>query len=101
MRDVALGHVKAMELSEADNKRFFFTAGYFSNKELLELIRKNFPEYKDKLPAPEVTGAGVDYPAEGVYKIDNSRTKDVLGIEFTPFEKTVVDTINSLKAVGA
>lgn len=101
MRDLALGHVKAIELPEADNKRFFFTSGYFSNKELLEIIRKNFPEYKDKLPGSDATGPGVDYPAEGVYKIDNKRTKEVLGIEFTPFEKTVVDTVNSLKAVGA
>ncbi|KAK7710413.1 Glycine-rich RNA-binding protein 2, mitochondrial [Botryosphaeria dothidea] len=101
VRDLALGHVKAIELPEADNKRFFFTSGYFSNKELLEIIRKNFPEYKDKLPGSDAIGPGVDYPAEGVYKIDNKRTKEVLGIEFTPFEKTVVDTVNSLKAVGA
>lgn len=99
VRDLALGHVKAIELDEAAGKRFFFTAGYFSNKELLEIIRKNFPEYKDKLPGPELTGG--DYPADGVYKIDNKRIQEVLGIEFTPFEKNVVDTINSLKAVGA
>src|SRR6266516_7247375 len=34
VRDLALGHVKAMELPQAANQRFFFVAGYFSNREI-------------------------------------------------------------------
>ncbi|OBT48307.1 hypothetical protein VE00_01256 [Pseudogymnoascus sp. WSF 3629] len=98
VRDLALGHVLAMEKPEAGGKRFFFAAGYFTNKEMVDIIRKNFPEYNDRLPGPQDQGG--DYPAEGVYKIDNSQTKQVLGIEFTPFEKTIIDTVNSLKTVG-
>src|SRR5205823_5463794 len=69
VRDLALGHVKAMELPEAGGKRFFFTAGYFSNKEIAEIIRKNFPEYRNELPAEGVKGG--DYPEGGVYGFDN------------------------------
>jgi len=102
VRDIADGHVRAMEKPGAGNKRFFITAGYFSNKEICEIIRKNFPEYADKLPAPDVKGG--DYPdgtKDSLYKYNNSRTKEVLGIEFMSLEKSIVDTVNSLKDVGA
>ncbi|KAF2085013.1 NAD(P)-binding protein [Saccharata proteae CBS 121410] len=99
VRDLALGHVKAMEEDKAQGKRFFITAGLFSNKQILEIIRKNFPEYKDQLPSESLEGG--DFPKEGVYKFNNSRSKEILGIEFTPFEKSVVDTVKSLKSVGA
>ena len=99
VRDLALAHVLAMEKDAAANKRFFITEGYFSNKQILEIIRKDFPQYKDVL-APESVEGG-DYPKDGVYKIDNKRVKDVLGITYTSLEKSVVDTVKSLQAVGA
>ncbi|TVY48147.1 Ketoreductase [Lachnellula occidentalis] len=99
VRDLALAHVKAIELPEAANKRFFITAGYFSNKEICEIIRKNFPAFEKELPAKDVKGG--DYPKEGVYKYDNSRTVNVLGIKFRSLEESVVDLVKSLQAVGA
>ncbi|KAI7204087.1 NAD(P)-binding protein, partial [Hortaea werneckii] len=38
VRDLALCHVLAMEKEGAANKRFFITTGYFSNKEIAEII---------------------------------------------------------------
>ncbi|KAL1631981.1 Glycine-rich RNA-binding protein 2, mitochondrial [Neofusicoccum ribis] len=73
VRDLALGHVLAMEKEEAGGKRFFFTSGHFANKELAAIIRNNFPEYEDKLPPAKDQGG--DFPAEGVYKVDKSQTK--------------------------
>jgi nucleoside-diphosphate-sugar epimerase len=99
VRDLALAHVKAFELPEAANKRFFITAGYFSNKEITEIIRKNFPEYENELPGKDVKGG--DYPAEGIYKYDNSRTVKVLGIKFRTLEESIVDLVKSLKDVSA
>jgi len=99
VRDLALAHVKAIEIPEAADKRFFITAGYFSNKEICEIIRKNFPEYEKELPAKDVKGG--DYPEAGLYKYDNSRTINVLGIKFRTLEESIVDLVKSLKAVGA
>jgi len=99
VRDLALAHVKAMELSAADGQRFFVTAGYFSNKEISEIIRKHFPEYHDKLPTPETPGG--DYPKAGVYKYDNSKAVKVLGLKWRTLEESIVDTVKSLQAVGA
>lgn len=99
MRDLADAHVKAIELPEAGGKRFFTTAGYFSNKEITEIVRKNFPELEKELPGKDVKGG--DYPAAGVYKFDNSRVKEVLGLKFRELEESIVDTVKSLQAVGA
>lgn len=98
VRDLALAHVRAAESEEAQGKRFFVTAGYFSNEEIADTIRDNFPELKDKLPTKGVKGG--EYPPE-IYKYDNSRTKLILGIEFRGLKESIIDTVKSLQAVGA
>ncbi|OBT84518.1 hypothetical protein VE02_06751 [Pseudogymnoascus sp. 03VT05] len=102
VRDLALIHVRQIEVPEAQGKRFFATAGYFSNKEIADAIRNNFPEYKDNLPAADAPGDG-DYPngsTESLHKYDNSRTVKMLGITFRTIEESVVDLVKSLKAAG-
>jgi len=98
VRDLALAHVKAIELPEAGNKRFFITAGYFSNKEICEIIRKNFPDLEKELPGKEIKGG--DYPEAGLYKYDNSRTVKVLGIKFRSLEESIVELVKSLQNVS-
>lgn len=99
VRDLALCHVRAIEKDEAANKRFFITAGYFSNREIADIIAKSFPQYKDALPSSSTPGG--DYPQEGVYKFDNSQTTKLLGIKFRGLDESIVDTVKSLQAVGA
>lgn len=98
VRDLALAHVKAIETPDAGGKRFFVVSSeYFSNREILNVIRKNFPEYRDQLPAEDVKGG--EQPEFA--KIDNSRVKGLLNQPFTKFETSMVDLIKSLKNVGA
>ncbi|GAB7334843.1 hypothetical protein MBLNU13_g06751t1 [Cladosporium sp. NU13] len=99
VRDLADAHVAAIEKDEAANKRFFITAGYFSNKEIAQIIEKNYPQYKDGLPTASTPGG--DYPSEGIYKYNNKRAIEVLGIKFKSLEESVKDTVKSLQAVGA
>ena len=99
VRDLALVHVKAAEMPEAANKRFFITEGYFSNEEIADIIRDNFPELKNELPAKGTKGGG--YPEEGVFKYDSSTVRKVLGIEFRSLKETIVDAVKSLQALGA
>ena len=42
---------------------------------------------------------GGDYSKEGVYKYDNSQTKEVLGIKFKDLETSIVDTVKSFKDI--
>ena len=96
VRDLAVAHVKAIEQLGAGGKRFFVTAGYFSNREIIDIIRENFPEYKDQLPDESVKGGG--YPEFA--QLDNTRTKQLLDSEFTSLKKSIVDLVKSLKNVG-
>ena len=99
VRDLALAHVKAAELPIAANKRYFITAGYFSNKEIADIIREEFPDLAKALPPKDTKTGG--YPEEGVYKYDNRRTVEELGIKFRGLKESVVDTVKSLQAVSA
>ena len=98
VRDLALCHVKAMEVEAAANKRFFVTAGHFSNKEIAQIIKKEYPQTQG-LPSESTEGG--DYPKDGVYSYDNSRTKDVLGIQFKSLHDSIKDTVKSFQSVGA
>ncbi|KAI3338362.1 putative NAD dependent epimerase/dehydratase [Ustulina deusta] len=102
VRDVAKAHVEAQDRPEAGGNRFFVTAGHFSNKEIVPIVRKNFPQIADKLPEDGVSGG--DYPGgsvDNVYGYDNSKATTVLGIDWITLEQSVTDTIGSLLAVGA
>ncbi len=99
VRDVALAHANAMERAGAGGKRFLTTAGYYTNRELVAAVRKNFPDLAAKLPGDDVPGGG--FPPEGVYKYDNSRATTLLGIDWIPLEKSVVDAVKTLRALGA
>jgi nucleoside-diphosphate-sugar epimerase len=96
VRDVALAHIRAIELPEAAGKRFFVTAGYVTNKDMIDIIREEFPNLRPQLPE----NAESDLPKD-VYQIDNSRSICVLGLKYRSLRECIVDTVKSLKAVGA
>ena len=96
-QDLALGHVRAMEIAEAADKRFFITAGYFNNRQIAEAIRKHYPEYKEKLPTENTPGGS--FPEDGLLGYDNRRTTDILKIQFRCIEECIVDSVVSFKDI--
>ncbi|KAF1983686.1 NAD(P)-binding protein [Aulographum hederae CBS 113979] len=94
VRDVAEAHVKAMEVGEAGGKRFFITEGFYDNVEMVEVIKKHFPDLAEKLPTE--VGEGAELPKE-IFKIDNSRGKEILGLKYRGFEECIRDTVESVK----
>ncbi|KAL4784005.1 NAD(P)-binding protein [Aspergillus varians] len=92
VRDVALAHVRAIEVEEAGAQRFFLTAGNYSNKDVVEIIRDAYPELEDRLPPKD---AKSDLP-ENVYGYDNSKSIQVLGIKYHTLKEAVVDTVKTL-----
>ncbi len=96
VRDVALAHVRAMAVPEAGGQRFYTIGGYFSNKQLVDIIRASHPELEDKLPP---AGAADDIP-DDVFQFDNSRSKRVLGLQYTDLATSVKDTVASILASG-
>lgn len=97
VRDVALAHVRAIEVAEAGGQRFFVTAGHFANKDLAGVIRERYPELESKLPPKDSPS---DMPAD-IYGIDNSKAIEVLGLKYRSLNDSVADTVKSLLAVGA
>ncbi|KAF4486964.1 Ketoreductase azaE [Colletotrichum fructicola Nara gc5] len=96
VRDVAFAHVMAVEKEQAANQRFFITGGCCSNRQIIDIIRKNFPEYKSALPSKCTKGGELP---DKVYKVNNQRSIDVLGIKYRSFEECVVDTVRSFGSV--
>jgi len=86
-----------MEKPEAAGKRFFFTARHFSNKEIARIIGDKFSGYRTFVESFDHSKG--DFPSDGYYRVDSSRTKDILGINITSVKKCVVDSVNSLKGL--
>lgn len=110
VRDVALAHVRAAERPEAAGKRFFVTAGYFSNRELADEVQKLLPdvkiaptggEFPEGTSVHELAKSELTLAAGGTFKYDNSRTREILGIEFRSLKDMLKDTIPTMKAIGA
>ncbi|KAJ5377186.1 ketoreductase [Penicillium cataractarum] len=93
VRDIALAHVRAMEVPEAGGKRFFITAGHFDMKDVAEIAKMRVPEYADKLP----TKLTSDKP-NPLYGFDNGRSKEILQLEYLSLETSVVDTLKFLQS---
>jgi nucleoside-diphosphate-sugar epimerase len=92
VRDVALAHLRAMTVPAAGGHRFYVVGGHFSNAMIAGVVRTSFPQLADRLPPGELVD---DLPGD-VYRFDNSKSKKVLGLEYTELEKSVVDTVQSI-----
>ncbi len=69
VRDVAQAHVAAAEKKEAANKRFFIVAGFFSNGEIVDIVRKEFPDLAKNLPDTDASAAANGSP-DGLFSLD-------------------------------
>ena len=96
VRDVALAHVKAIEVPAAAGKRFFLTEGYMDNAAIADAIKEGHPDTAQNLPEKYES----DLPKD-IYGFDNSRTRNILGIEYRPLKQCIIDTVKSLREVGA
>ncbi|KAJ4256157.1 methylglyoxal reductase (NADPH-dependent) gre2 [Fusarium torreyae] len=95
VRDVALAHVKAIEVDEAAGKRFFVCAGHWSNENLYRVLFDNFPDLCDRLP-DEANKGGKPLSSLKSFGYDTTQATTILGLEWTPLEKTIIDSAKSL-----
>lgn len=96
VRDVAEVHARVLEVPEAAGQRFFAVGGYFSNKRMADKIRESHPELADKLPKES---APDDFPDE-IYGWDNSKTREMLGLEFRDLKTCVDGAVDSVLAIS-
>lgn len=107
--------MRAFEKAGAANKRFFIVSGYCSNDQIIEIIRENFPKYRENLPDKSVSGGGKkgcsvrallnrsDGTPElpDTYKVDVRRSIEVLGLNYKSLEECIVDTVRSFASIPA
>jgi nucleoside-diphosphate-sugar epimerase len=88
VRNVAQAHFKAFEHPEPG--RYFITSGNFLYNDVCKILRQHLPDRKDKIPDPDAT------ERVETFKVDNTKARTVLGIDFIPKEKTFQDTADAL-----
>lgn len=98
VRDLAKAHVESLLNPEAGNKRYIAASTeFFSYQIAADIMRKNFPWAENKVIKGE-PGDEIKYN----YKLDGQTMANDLGLEYTPFKKTVVDSISQFsKMPGA
>jgi nucleoside-diphosphate-sugar epimerase len=85
VRDVAQAHLKAYEHPEGG--RFFVTGGIFTYQQVVKTIRN--------VPGVDQSKVSKDDPSlewPETYKVDNSKSRKELGIEFRSLEESIRDT---------
>lgn len=89
MRDVAQAHIRAFERPEAGGQRFLISAGTFAWQEVADVLRAAYPEEKS------VPVGNPGQKAE-TWELDNTKAREVLGIQFIGLKQTVEDTAKQL-----
>lgn len=92
VRDVALAHLRAYEIPEAGNQRFFLCKGNFSYQMMCDILREKIPELRDRVP---IGKPGSGFGGVELYKTDSSKAQKVLGIKFRDLDETVADAARS------
>ncbi|XP_048231877.1 phenylacetaldehyde reductase [Ricinus communis] len=92
VRDVAFAHIQAFELPSA-NGRYCLAGRVVHFSEFLKIIHEHYPTLR--LPSK----CQDDKPFVTKYDVSKEKAK-TLGVNFTPLEVTVVDTINCLMQKG-
>jgi hypothetical protein len=77
-----------MIVPEAGNQRFVVSARQFSFQGICDILRSRFPELSERTPLGK---PGTSSLPPGAYSIDNSKVKELLGVEFRTLEETVLD----------
>jgi nucleoside-diphosphate-sugar epimerase len=98
VRDVARAHILALTAAAAANKRIILVGGLLTPQLVVNAIRANFPELRDRV----VEGVPAKILPEGVEPTgwDTRRSFEVFGEGwgYRELEETVVDTVRDLLA---
>ncbi|CUA68239.1 Putative NADPH-dependent methylglyoxal reductase GRP2 [Rhizoctonia solani] len=98
VRDIAKAHIAAIEKPEAANERFFICEGRFSVNSVVDYIWKHYPERAQAKGIPK-SSPSTAFPETGTYHPDNTKSKNILGIEYHPIESMLKDTLEQFVAL--
>ncbi|WYZ37036.1 hypothetical protein EsH8_II_000542 [Colletotrichum jinshuiense] len=88
VRDVARAHLLAATRPAAGGNRFVVSPGGVSSQKIASILRERLPGLQGRIPRgdPEKTAL-----PEGIFGVDSSLSREVLGLEYTKLEDTFLD----------
>ncbi|KAG2180185.1 hypothetical protein INT43_003974 [Umbelopsis isabellina] len=93
--DVARAHVLAVEnASKADGERYITSAGAFTYQEVVDILRRVYPERQDII----AVGQPGQYKSPAT-TVDGGKITRELGLTYVGLEQTIIETIESVKHV--
>ncbi|KAK1755620.1 hypothetical protein QBC47DRAFT_191939 [Echria macrotheca] len=98
VRTLGAAHLAAFEIPEAGGQRFLM-GQHFDYQSVVDSLRSELPELKDKLPE------GTPGKVPESYAVDGSKAEKVLGIKYIPLSESMKDSfvqfVEADKAVAA
>ena len=109
VRDCAMAHIRALEREDARGKRFIVVSGSIWFKEIGEILQQRYGPMGYKVPTKESKYFWIKFFSyfrrDLAYIVkywgfefifDNSRAREILGIDFRPIEVTLHDMVDSM-----
>ncbi|OBA19387.1 NAD(P)-binding protein [Metschnikowia bicuspidata var. bicuspidata NRRL YB-4993] len=93
VRDVAKAHLVAFE-KDLSNQRLLLNYDRVTGQDIADVLNENFPFLRGKIPVGN-PGEGKKIAA-GMCKIDNEKTKKILGFPLIDLKKSVVDSVEQI-----
>jgi len=102
VRDVAEAHFEGLLRDEANGKRFILNSKNDWMVNIAKILKESgkFPNYPTHEKEAERDATGLKKPFGRPMTFANARSKEVLGIDYIPIEKSLVDMADSLIATG-
>lgn len=95
VRDIAMAHVRAMTTPAAGGLRFYIVGGHWSVRRIRDILWEEFPDLRERLPPPG-RGDDDDLDEGTVYRFDNTRSRNVLGMTYHGLRESIVDAARSV-----
>ena len=95
VRDVARAHFLAIDNPEAKNRRYILSGEEMTKHQIVEVLTQSFGGYGFQ-PGCEK----LDDSAVGQISVDNSASREHLGVQYRPLKQTIIEMIDSLLASG-
>lgn len=112
VRDVATAHVNALEREALEGRFILYNQGMWM-REMAELLRRRWPTrpipkrglpnwlvYASALVDPRINFAFLRRNLDVIRTLDNTRSRELLGIEYRPVAETIEDSATSFIELG-
>jgi nucleoside-diphosphate-sugar epimerase len=109
VRDVAEAHLRAVEVPAAAGQRFIVSSGPVTMREMGRILGRALPEFKHRMPEtvlPDFVSRFIARFDAGVRQVipdlgpvkrtSTSAAREVLGIQFRPVDRAIVDMAEAL-----